>query len=415
MTSEQNQYDIAIIGGAGHVGLPLALAFAVKGKKVLIVDKNEAVMETIKQGQLPHLEFGAQDFLDKALKENKLFFSSSPEPIEYAEVVVLTIGTPVDEFLNPDIRVVKNCVDELLPYLHRGQLLVLRSTVFPGTTDWLEAYIEGKGIDLAFCPERVVQSHAIKEIHSMPQIVSGVTESAIERAKKLFSLLAPDLVCVLPKEAEFAKLFANAYRYIQFAVVNQFYMMAENANLDYYNIYNAVTKNYSRLADMPKPGFAAGPCLFKDTMQLLAFAQNEFSLGNCAMLVNEGLPLHVVQKLKEKYKETLSNMTIGLLGMAFKPETDDIRSSLSYKLKKNLSTIVKEVLTTDPYVTIDPTLKSLDEVLEKSDVLILCTPHKDYKNLDLKGKEIVDVWGSYLRRDPEAGDNILQLPLNKAI
>lgn len=403
MLSQENHYDIAIIGGAGHVGLPLALAFTAKRKKVLIIDKNQQVMDTIKQGEMPYLEFGAGDFLENALKENMLFFSFTPEPTQYAEVVIVTIGTPVDEFLNPDIRVVKSCIDELLPYLQKDQLLVLRSTVFPGTTDWLGAYLEKKEIDLAFCPERVLQSHAVKELHNMPQIISGYTEKALKRAQQLFSSLTSDLVCVTPKEAEFAKLFTNAYRYIRFAIANQFYMMAENANLDYYKIHNAVTKNYPRMADMPKPGFTAGPCLFKDTMQLIAFAQNEFSLGNCAMLVNEGLPLHVIQKLKEKHKNALSSMTVGLLGMAFKPETDDIRSSLSYKLKKNLSTVVKEVLTTDPYVKVDPTLKSLDEVLEGSDILILCTPHNEYKSLNLKGKEIIDIWGIYAQMNSERG------------
>ena len=126
-------------------------------------------------------------------------------------------------------------------------------------------------------------------------------------------------------------------------------------------------------------------------MQLLAFARNEFGLGNAAIMVNEGLPLHVVADLKRKYD--LSKMTVGLLGMAFKAEIDDTRASLSYKLKNELMSHAREVLTTDPYVTTDPTLLPLDEVIARSDVLIVCTPHRSYKAADLKGKPVVDVWG----------------------
>jgi UDP-N-acetyl-D-mannosaminuronic acid dehydrogenase len=149
--------------------------------------------------------------------------------------------------------------------------------------------------------------------------------------------------------------------------------------------------NYPRAKNIPKPGYAAGPCLMKDTMQLTAFARNEFSLGNAAMLINEGLPLHVIGNLRRQYD--LGKMTVGLLGMAFKSEIDDVRASLSYKFKKVLNGFAREVLTTDPFVTVDPDLLPLDEVIARSDILILCTPHRSYKSADLKGKPVVDVWG----------------------
>jgi UDP-N-acetyl-D-mannosaminuronic acid dehydrogenase len=186
-------------------------------------------------------------------------------------------------------------------------------------------------------------------------------------------------------------LFGNAYRYIEFAVANQFYLIAKSAGLDYQRILQAMKHNYPRAKNIPRPGYAAGPCLMKDTMQLTAFARNEFTLGNAAMLVNEGLPLHVIADLRRRYD--LGKMTVGLLGMAFKPEIDDIRASLSYKFKKVLNGFAHEVLTTDPFVTVDPDLLPFDEVVTRSDVLILCTPHVSYKTADLKGKPVVDVWG----------------------
>jgi UDP-N-acetyl-D-mannosaminuronic acid dehydrogenase len=292
---------------------------------------------------------------------------------------------------------VQDCIDALLPHLADGRLLVLRSTVFPGTTDWLDAYLRRKNRNLkvAFCPERMVQGHGIKELKETPQIISGTTPAAEEEAAKLFSAIAPELIAVQPREAEFAKLFSNAYRYIEFATANQFYLIAKSAGLDFRNIYDAMKRNYPRARGIPTPGFAAGPCLMKDTMQLAAFAQNQFSLGNAAMLVNEGLVLNVCDDLRRRYD--LSRITVGLLGMAFKADIDDTRASLSYKFKKALAGLAQAVLTTDPFVTTDPDLLPLDEVITRSDVLILCAPHSAYRDLDFAGKPAVDVWG-YLRK-----------------
>ena len=225
----------------------------------------------------------------------------------------------------------------------------------------------------------------------MPQIVSGTTPKAAERAAQLFELFAPETIEVTPLEAEFAKLFTNAYRYIEFAATNQLYMIADSAGVDFYRVHEAVTHGYPRMQAFPRAGFAAGPCLFKDTMQLAAFANNQFSLGHNAMMVNEGLVLYVVDKMRQQFD--LSNLTVGLLGAAFKAEIDDIRSSLSYKLKKLLAIQAKQVLMTDPFVSEDPDLVSLDEVLAQSDVLVLCVPHKAYKALDYSKRNVVDVWG----------------------
>jgi UDP-N-acetyl-D-mannosaminuronic acid dehydrogenase len=279
--------------------------------------------------------------------------------------------------------VVQDCIDALLPHLADGQLLILRSTVFPGTTEWLDGYLKRKGRDLkvAFCPERVVQGQGIKELRETPQIVSGTTAAAQDEAAKLFAAIAPEIVVVAPKEAELAKLFNNAYRYIEFATANQFYLIAKSAGLDYRHIHDAMKHNYPRARTVPSPGLSAGPCLVKDTMQLAAFAQNQFSLGNAAMLVNEGLVLHICDDLARRYE--LSGMTVGLLGMAFKADIDDTRASLSYKFKRALANHADAVLTTDPFVTTDPDLLPLDDVVARSDLLILCAPHSAYRDLEL--------------------------------
>ena len=391
--SGTTQADLTVVGGGGHVGIPLVLAFAETGMTVNINDRNEAVLATLRSGKLPFIEHGAAPLLSKALANNRLIFTSSSSEISRRGPVIVTIGTPVDEFLNPEQKAVQDCIDALLPYLDDGQLLVLRSTVYPGTTAWLDAYLKrlGRKLKVAFCPERVIQGNGIKELGAMPQIVSGMSKEAEDEAVALFQRIAPELVVIKPLEAEFAKLFSNAYRYIEFAATNQFYMIAKSAGADYHAITQAMKHNYPRLKTLPRPGFAAGPCLFKDTMQLAAFARNQFGLGQAAMQVNEGLVLQPVDDLRRSYD--ISNMTIGLLGMAFKAEIDDTRASLSYKLKRTLQMFAREVLTTDPFVTTDPTLLPFDEVVDRSDMLILCTPHSAYVDADLDGKPVVDVWG----------------------
>jgi UDP-N-acetyl-D-mannosaminuronic acid dehydrogenase len=385
--------DVTIVGGAGHVGVPLVLALVEAGLRVNVNDLNKDSLEALHAGRLPFIEHGAENVLSKALVNQRLVFTHASDRISTGGPVIITIGTPVDEFLNPVRKVVQDCVDALLPTLADGQWVVLRATVFPGTTDWLASYLKtrGRSLKVAFCPERVVQGNGLKELRDMPQIVSGTTPDAEREAAALFERIAPEVVVVSPMEAEFAKLFSNAYRYIEFAATNEFYLVAKSAGVDYQRVLKAMTHNYPRLKGMPRPGFAAGPCLVKDTMQLSAFARNQFGLGHAALLINEGLVLHVVDDIKRRYD--LAGITIGLLGMAFKAESDDIRASLSYKFKKVLSGQTRAVLTTDPFVTTDPDLRPLDDVIAGSDLLILCAPHAAYRDADFKGKPVFDVWG----------------------
>jgi UDP-N-acetyl-D-mannosaminuronic acid dehydrogenase len=385
--------DITVVGGAGHVGVPLVLALAAAGLRVNVNDLNKDRLDTLQAGRLPFVEHGAEPVLQKALLDRHLIFTNSFQHISTGGPVIITIGTPIDEFLNPVRQVVQGCIDAVLPSLADGQLVVLRSTVFPGTTDWLSSYVRTKGrkLKVAFCPERVVQGNGLKELREMPQIISGTTPEAEREAANLFERITPEVVPVSPIEAELAKLFSNAYRYIEFAITNQFYLVAKSAGVDYQRVLTAMKHNYPRSKNIPQPGFAAGPCLLKDTMQLNAFARNQFSLGHAALLINEGLVLHVVEDLKRRYE--LANTRVGLLGMAFKAESDDVRASLSYKFKKVLSGQARAILTTDPFVTTDPELRPLEEVITNSDLLILCTPHAAYREVDFKGKPVFDVWG----------------------
>ena len=389
--AEGFSHDVVVIGGCGHVGLPLAIALADSGASVLVYDVSEAAVATVNDGLLPFDEPGAGDKLKAAVSSGALRASTDPSVVGLAENVVVVIGTPVDEHLNPDPQAIPRALEGSAVHLRDGQLVVLRSTVFPGVTALVAEMLAGRGlsVDVAFCPERIAEGKAMTELYSLPQIVSGVGERGFARAAALFGRLTDEVVRLEPEEAELAKLFTNTWRYIKFAAVNQFYMIANSRGLDFERIRQGLTQDYPRAADMPGAGFAAGPCLFKDTMQLAAFNDNNFGLGHAAMLVNEGLPLYVVSRLGERHD--LAGLTVGILGASFKAGSDDIRSSLSYKLKRILSFKAKRVLMTDPYVTVDPELVPLSTVLAEADLLIVATPHPEYRDLRTD-KPVADVW-----------------------
>ncbi len=269
----KKKYEVCVVGGAGHVGVPLSIALASRGVSTLINDINEKSLDILRAGELPFMEDNAQPLLKEALEKEMLGFSSAPESISEAAIIILTIGTPIDEFHNPLVDALNRCVDSLLPYISDDQTIILRSTVAPGVTRYLSRHLESKGkkCALAFCPERVVQGKGIDEIQSLPQLVSGTSEKAVQVASDLFSKIAPEIVLMKPGEAEFAKLICNAYRYIEFAATNQLYMVVENAGYDYNELLRKMKIGYPRLQSIPGPGFAAGPCLMKDTMQLGSF------------------------------------------------------------------------------------------------------------------------------------------------
>jgi UDP-N-acetyl-D-mannosaminuronic acid dehydrogenase len=389
---EPHPLDVVVVGGCGHVGLPLALSLADCGYKVGIDDIDGVKIEQVRAGSVPFLENGAEELLKRLLPTGRLELASDPTLLERTDTVVLVIGTPIDEFMNPSVRIFDRVVDDLIPHLRDGSLVVLRSTVFPGTTESVERRLRAAGIDaeVVFCPERIAEGHALEEIRSLPQLIGASTDSAFEKASKLFDRLGVQVVRTAPLEAELAKLLTNTWRYMKFAIANQFFQIAHRSGVDYNNVLDAIRRDYPRAADLPGPGFAAGPCLLKDTMQLSAFTPDHFPMGQAAMQINEGLPNYIVDTLNSR--RPLSGRTLGILGMAFKGESDDPRASLSYKLRKLAAFKGARVLCTDPFIH-DESFLPLDRVLAESEVLVIAAPHRAYRQLDLKGREVVDVWG----------------------
>ena len=393
-----NHFDVVIIGGLGHVGLPLGLVFAQKGLRTCLYDVDTVKAKLIKKGIMPFLEHGAEPILKDVIKKRKLTVSLDEKVISKGKYVVIALGTPVDEYLTPKTRAFLNIFVASKKYLHKDQVIIVRSTIYPHTCrQILKILGDDAGWRIAYCPERIVQGYAVKELNELPQVVAGMDKEAEDKAVKLFGLISPKIIRTSMGEAELVKLFSNAWRYIQFAVTNQFYMIARNFGVDYNNVRHAMTEGYGRAATLPTAGFAAGPCLLKDTMQLSAFSSNNFILGHAAMMINEGLPNFIIERLKEKHD--LRKSRVGILGMAFKAETDDIRDSLSYKLGKILRFHGAEVFYSDEYAK-NPDFVSKEKLVKSCDVVIVGVPHSAYKGLFVpKRVEVIDLWGVIKEKD----------------
>jgi UDP-N-acetyl-D-mannosaminuronic acid dehydrogenase len=408
---EDKSLKIAVIGGAGHVGLPLSLLFAKKGFDVFIIDSDSSKIEMLERGEFPFMEEGGEELLCE-ITEQSIIYSTEHKLVSECDVIILTVGTPVDEHLNPKLTPIFEAVDQIKPYMHNDQVIILRSTLFPGMSEKIHAYLQDEELDVgvSFCPERIAQGKALFELRQLPQIISGSDKRSLEVARALFSVLTTKIVELEMIEAEIAKLFSNAWRYIKFSIVNQLYMIADEKGLDFYRIREAMTYGYGRAFDFPSAGFAAGPCLFKDTMQLASYSRHNFTLGHAAMLVNETLPDFLVHEVKKEHR--LKNANVGILGMAFKADNDDFRESLSYKLKKILEYEGANVFCTDPYVK-DERLVKLENMLEKCEIIFVGCPHSIYRNIEFTNQKVIDCWGLYSNHNSKENIQLDYMVVNK--
>jgi len=388
MNKNNKSTNICIIGGCGHVGIPLGLALASKDFNVTLIDINKQVADTINSCKLPFIENGAEELLKKHIGKN-LIATTDADNVKNQDVVVFVTGTPVDEHHNPKINYVLKVIKTYLPLMNKNQLVILRSTIFPGTTEIVDNILKKEfgTSKLAFCPERIVQGDGIKEIFNLPQLISATSNEAREQAIEIFSKIASKTINLEPKEAELAKLMTNTWRYIEFAIANQFYMMTESAGLDFYKIFEAMKDDYPRAKNFASAGLTAGPCLFKDTMQLNAFCRQHFGLEQAAAFINEGLPKFLVGQL-EKKMVSLKDKKIAILGLTFKADNDDIRESLAFKVKKELEFKMSEVIVSDVYLKDTVDYKTAIEI---ADGIILGVPHKEYRNLKIN-KPFIDCW-----------------------
>ena len=383
--------NISIIGGAGHIGFPLGLILGSKGFKVSLIDKNKNNIKKINNGEAPFLEENSKKLLTDMIKKKRIYATDQINEISKSKYIIICISTPITNQLNPNLKTFINFFHQLKKKIKKDQIIIIRSSIYPGICEKVYKIIEKKCKNLSYCPERIVQGKSIVELPKLPQLVSGKSKKAILESGKLFKTICKKIIYTEVIEAELIKLFSNAYRYINFAISNQFYMICQNQNLNFFKIRNIMREGYMRNANIPESGFTAGPCLLKDTMQLSSFYNHRFKLGHAAMSVNEGIPIFIIKELQKKFD--LRKKTVGVLGLTFKAETDDIRDSLSIKLVKLLELKKIKTLQSDEFYKNKKNI-SKNDLVKKSDIIILATPHKAYKRLKIKkNKTVVDIWG----------------------
>ena len=381
---------ISIIGGAGHVGLPLGLAFAVKNYKVHLIDKNKNYLNLIKNNHMPFFEVGSEKILKKINRFKSFYYETDLKKLNSSKYIIICIGTPIKSNLKPDLKGFYSLINNLKKKITKDQILIIRSSVLPGTIKKIKKILEKKNNNIVYGPERIVQSKSLIELPKLPQILASENNNAFLQSKKLFKKITNTIIKTSILEAELIKLYSNANRYINFAIANQLYVLCHLHNLDFKRIRDIMQFGYERNLNLTKAGLTAGPCLVKDTMQLKHFTKNNFELGTAAMKINEKIPDIIIDKLKKiknyKYKK------IGILGLAFKGETDDIRDSLAIKLLNKLKKLKLKILTSDEYFKNENNI-SKKQLINNSNIIIIGAPHNSYKKIKItKSKKLIDIW-----------------------
>lgn len=393
--------QVSVIGAAGHVGLGMCLVLTGAGHQVIGVDKDRAKNSLISSGKMPHFEERGDEHLKRALDTKRITMTNDLSTITDSEVVIIIIGTPLDENMNPDMSPLRTLLNDLLPHLKKGQMVMLRSTVSPGTTDLIKKLIEryglvvGKDITLTFAPERVAQGKAITEMRTLPQLIGAYDTASYDRASKFFqTFIESRCLSLTPLEAEVGKLITNMTRYVTFALANEYHLIAHTFGVNVNKIIDACNADYPRL-DMPGPGpNVGGPCLYKDGWFLVDRVPFNELIGS-AFRINEGMPVQIIQQLESHDRGNGLNK-VAILGMTFKANSDDLRNSLSLKMQKQLEARGIDV------VAIEPNVDNFDDIsdIAGADAVVLMTPHREFGDLasiveTIQNPEcqFVDIWG----------------------
>jgi len=395
------QKKVAVLG-FGRVGLPLGLVLAKKDFYVIGVDVDAQHIAKVQSKVMPFKEEGAQELLEKHYGKNLRVIHNSllGSIMKELDYIIITLGTPLSDTYGPDFSQLDSVIDDLALSLQNGQTIILRSTVSPGTTELVarkfekKGYRIGKDIFLAFCPERIAEGKSIQELEEIPQIIGAITKNCDKKARAMFSKFSPILKSTDPRSAELAKLYSNMYRYIDFAIGNEFMMIAEDHDRDIYKILDLVNGDYKR-GGLKAPGLTAGPCLVKDGFFLIDKGPY-LELVTAAWRINENIPGFLLERIKQNMD--LSDKKVVILGLTFKKNTDDTRYSLSYKFKRHFLSEGADVVTHDPHVKPG----SIKKVLKNADVIVLAVNHDEYKTIQETiyleaSKECIvcDIWNMF--------------------
>ncbi len=381
MASLQHTADVAVVG-LGRVGLPLALSFADRGLRTIGVDNDPTRLGAVREGTMPFQETGAQELLERVHASGRLELSERVADAAAARQIVITLGTPSFSHIEIDMRDIRSALDDLLPVLAQGHALTLRSTVAPGTTEFVAGYLAkhrgfriGEEVFVAHAPERIAAGRFLEEIDTLPCLIGGVGARSGEVVAELFGVFGAPIVQSTPVQAELAKIWANILRYTNFALPNLLMMDCERYGANVFEVIELINRDYPR-GGIALPGFTAGTCLRKD----FTFSEERSAAPGMLLAVsrvNESVPLFLVEGVKRRVG-ALSDRKVAVLGLAFKADTDDERDSLAHKLIRLLERELADVVAHDPHVP-TPTA-SLEQALDGADVVVLATDHAEFRD-----------------------------------
>jgi UDP-N-acetyl-D-mannosaminuronic acid dehydrogenase len=380
MSTPRSSADVSVVG-LGRVGLPLALSFADRGLSVIGIDNDPARLGAIREGRMPFAETGAQELLMHVHAGAGLSLSERVADAARARHIVITLGTPSFSHIEIDMRDIRSALDDLLGVLSEGQSLVLRSTVAPGTTDFVAGYLRkhrgfepGRDIFVAHAPERIAAGRFLAEIDTLPCIIGGVGERSGDVVATLFAAFRAPIVQTTPVQAELAKIWTNILRYTNFALPNLLMMDCERHSANVFEVIDLINRDYPR-GGIAQPGLTAGSCLRKD----FAFSEERSAAPGMLLAVsrvNESVPLFLVEGIKRRLG-SLAGRKVAVLGLAFKADTDDERDSLAHKLIRLLERELADVAVHDPHVP-TPTV-SLEEAVGQAAAVVVATNHSEFR------------------------------------
>jgi UDP-N-acetyl-D-mannosaminuronic acid dehydrogenase len=406
MPDPKTNADVSVIG-LGRVGLPLALSFAERGLSVIGIDNDPARLGSVGEGRMPFEETGAQELLDRVHESGRLSLSERVADAARGKHIVITLGTPSFSHIEIDMRDIRSALDDLLGLLEPGHALTLRSTVAPGTTEFVAGYLAkhrgfeiGEDVYVAHAPERIAAGRFLEEIDSLPCIVGGVGARSGEVVAELFGVFEAPIVQTTPVQAELAKIWANILRYTLFALPNLLMMDCERYGANVFEVIDLVNRDYPR-GGLAQPGLTAGTCLRKD----FAFSEERSNAPGMLLAVsrvNESVPLFLVEGIRRRLGPasgtagrsvgvatsgaiggsaggaSLAGRKVAVLGLAFKADTDDERDSLAHKLIRLLERELADVVAHDPHVP-TPTV-SFEEAVQDADVVVVAANHHEFRD-----------------------------------
>ncbi|MEK7945093.1 UDP-N-acetyl-D-mannosamine dehydrogenase [Pigmentiphaga sp. YJ18] len=424
-------FDTISVVGLGYIGLPTAAVFASRKKKVIGVDVNQKAVETINRGEIHIVEPDLDIVVRAAVSDGFLKATISPQP---ADAFLIAVPTPFKENHQPDLAYIEAASKAIAPVLKKGDLVVLESTSPVGATEkmavWLaearadltfpQTHGEQSDIRIAHCPERVLPGQVLRELVSNDRVIGGMTPACSTAACDLYKIFVNgDCIITDARTAEMCKLTENSFRDVNIAFANELSIICEELGINVWELIRLANRHPRVNILQPGPG-VGGHCIAVDPWFIVSTSPDEARLIRTARQVNDSKPVWVLDKVKIAIAEHLQDnpakaikdVTVACLGLAFKPDIDDLRESPAVEICRELASLhVGRTVAVEPNVHELPaklreslTLLDTQTALLEADIIVLLVDHKQFKAIPrevLHGKKFVDtrgVWTSQVSR-----------------